>query len=363
MMIRLRAFGPAMSPPKTLNALLAALGVTLGLLVCDMMLLALTGGLTLTPDTAFGHLLLIAPFGATAFLIFVVPNSPLAQPWSAVIGNTVAALAALAVLAVTTQPVLAAPLAVGLAVFGMALCRAYHPPGGAVALATVVAAGGADFPGLSFAVAPVCIGTLGLVAAGVIWNRLTGRTYPFRQPAPPAHATRDTPPEQRLRLGTKDLAILLDRLRMSPNIGVGDLARLIDAAETEAVAHHLGDLTAADIMSRDIISASPATTVADLAALFRKHRFKTLPLTDAKGRHLGLIDQSALLGLVDPTLTAKDLAADAPTLPPTAGISALMDHLADGHQQAVPITAAGQLVGLVTRSDLIALLSARLRDG
>ncbi|MCB1411347.1 MAG: HPP family protein, partial [Rhodobacteraceae bacterium] len=37
-------------------------------------------------------LILIAPFGASAVLLFAVPNSPLAQPWSAVIGNGISAL-------------------------------------------------------------------------------------------------------------------------------------------------------------------------------------------------------------------------------------------------------------------------------
>ena len=41
---------------------------------------------------------LIAPFGASAVLVYAVPNSPLAQPWSVVMGNTLSALVALAVI-------------------------------------------------------------------------------------------------------------------------------------------------------------------------------------------------------------------------------------------------------------------------
>ena len=40
----------------------------------------------------------------------------------------------------------------------------------------------------------------------------------------------------------------------------------------------------------------------------------------------------------------------------------VMDLLSDSHQQAVPILAGPHLAGLVTRSDLIALLAARLRE-
>ena len=83
----LKGFGPALPRPKPTEALRAALGAAFGLgvaaLACRAVGLPAPG--------------LIAPFGASAFLVFVVPNSPLAQPWSVVAGNGLAALAALAV--------------------------------------------------------------------------------------------------------------------------------------------------------------------------------------------------------------------------------------------------------------------------
>lgn len=355
-MIRLRHFGPAMTAPKPTEALRAALGAGLGLLVCDLILWLAS------PATGHGLFLLIAPFGASAFLIFVVPNSPLAQPWSVVTGNTLAGLAALLTLAVTQDPLVAAPAAVVLAILGMAATRAFHPPAGAVALATVIAAQGDGFPGLPFVLSPVLTGSVALVLAGILWNRVTGRVYPFRQPPPPSpHGTTDPAPDRRLGLAPAELAHLLDRLRMSPNIGVEDLARVLTAAETETAALHLGGLTAADIMSRDLVTAAPGDDLPTLATSFRDHRFKTLPVT-ADGHYAGLIDQAALLGLTDPDTTAAELAQEVATLSPTATAAELMDLLSDGHQQAVPILDQGRLAGLVTRSDLIALLSARLRD-
>lgn len=354
-MIRLRHFGPAMTAPTATEAFRAAIRAGIGLLICDLIL-------WLAAPAAPGLFLLIAPFGASAFLIFVVPNSPLAQPWSAITGNTLAAIAAIATLTITTDPLIAAPLAVALAILAMAATRAFHPPAGAVALATVIAAQSPSFPGWSFALSPVFTGTAALVAAGILWNRATGRVYPFRQPpAPSSHGTADPAPDRRLGLAPSELAHLLDRLRMAPNIGVEDLARVLTAAETEAAAHHLGHLTAADVMSRDLITASPEDDLQTLARSFRDHRFKTLPVTE-DGHYAGLIDQSALLGLTDPDTTAADLAAEVATLPPSATAAELMDLLADGHQQAVPILDGARLAGLVTRSDLIALLSARLRE-
>lgn len=292
-------FGPVMAAPHAPEVLRAAIGAGLGLLVCDIALSVLSGG-------GLAHLALIAPFGASAFLIFVVPNSPLAQPYSVVAGNTLAALAALGTVALVASPLVAAPLAVALAIAAMGATRSFHPPAGAVALATVIAAHGPQPPALAFAITPVAAGSALLVATGILWNRATGRVYPFRQPAPSPHGTRDAAPERRLGLAAPDLAHLLDRLRMTANIGVEDLARVITAAETEAAARHLGGLTAADIMSRDLVTASPDAPLHTLAQEFRTHRFKTLPVIGG-GRFLGLLDQSALLGLTDPATTATAL--------------------------------------------------------
>ena len=67
---------------------------------------------------------LIAPFGASTFLIFAVPNSPMAQPWAVVVGNTAAALIGLATIHVYPQPLPAAAIAVLLALLATAALRA-----------------------------------------------------------------------------------------------------------------------------------------------------------------------------------------------------------------------------------------------
>ncbi len=76
----------------------------------------------------------MAPFGASSVPLFAVPNSPLAQPWSAIVGNIVAALVGVAVRLVVPDPALRIALAMGLAITVTILCRALHPPAGAVAM-------------------------------------------------------------------------------------------------------------------------------------------------------------------------------------------------------------------------------------
>jgi CBS-domain-containing membrane protein len=124
-----RGFAPAMGGPKAVDVARAGIGAGVALLMAG---LAMRG---------MGLGWLIAPFGASAVLVYAVPNSPLAQPWSVVMGNTLSALVALGVLIALPQPEAAVPLAVGLAIAAMLAARALHPPGGAVAL--LVALGGA----------------------------------------------------------------------------------------------------------------------------------------------------------------------------------------------------------------------------
>jgi hypothetical protein len=81
--------------PGIIEALRAGLGALVGLGVAGLFLLSPQADQTL-------GLYLIAPFGATSVLVFAVPNSPLAQPWSAVVGNAAAAL--VGVLACIRQP-------------------------------------------------------------------------------------------------------------------------------------------------------------------------------------------------------------------------------------------------------------------
>lgn len=354
----LRGLGPAMPRPAARDSLRSALGAGLALVLTGLLLSLLPG--PLSPG-------LIAPFGATAFLIFVVPNSPLAQPWSVVVGSLVSALAALVFLQLVPPDLpaarlITAGLAVAAAILAMYLTRAMHPPAGAVALLIVLTADPAAPHSLLYALSPVADGSALLVLFGMIWSRLTGRTYPFRQPeAKGPHHTADPAADRRLGLRPEDLQTILTRLRLSPNLGPEDLGRALEAAEAEATARHLGGLTAADIMSRDVIAMRPEANAHEVAEAFRHHGFNTLPVSDASGHFRGLIHDRDLIEAPS-TAIAQDLAHPAATLPPTAGLAELLPLLLGGLQQSVPIIEGDRLIGIVSRSDLITLLAAKLRS-
>ncbi|WP_112320293.1 HPP family protein [Oceanibium sediminis] len=370
----LRALGPAMSRPSMREALRASLGAGLGLALCGAILIALGAWVGSAPG-----LLLIAPLGATAFLVFAVPNSPLAQPWSAVAGNSASAFVAISVLHLGLPVELTAGLSVFAAMVAMAVLRAMHPPGAAVALATVLSDPLSGGLGFGFVLAPVMLDTVLLVAFAVLYNRTTGRHYPFRQPAQPgAHATADPPPERRLWQSADELTAVLDRFNLSANIGAEDFGRILAAAEAEAARRHFEDLTCGAVMSRDLVTVAPDTRLGVVADLFRRHRFKSLPVVDGQGGLRGIITQNDLIqrARLDPAgvgagfaaaltsqvrdrrLRARDImTGDVRTVGPAESIGVLVRLLADGGVQAAPVVEGPRLVGIVTRSDLIAVLA------
>ncbi|WP_375173574.1 HPP family protein [Pseudooceanicola sp.] len=370
-----RGLGPAVAHTPLTEALRAGLGAVLGLGVAGLFLLS--------PAIDLKHgLFLVAPFGATSVLLFAVPNSPLAQPWSAVVGNTVAALVGVAVCLTVPDPALRIALAVGLAITATILCRAVHPPAGAVAMTAAMSPEVIEDLGFLFALTPIAIGTVILVALAALYARLTGRHYPFRQfDDPNRHGTQDQSPVTRLGLSEEELTAILDRYRHSFNLGVEDLARLVGAAELQAATHRTGPVTAQDIMSRNLVTVTPDTPLAEVARLFRDHRFTSLPVVGEGDRFLGVIFQmhliiraqedadrlnrglrAALKRLIDPSrdrpVQAMDVMSVAgPRATTGTPIATLLPLLADGEVDAVPVLERGRLVGIVTQTDLIATLA------
>ena len=365
----LRSLGPVATVPLTESGR-AALGAMLGIGIAAFLASAAADGLFLR------HFVLMAPFGATATLIFAAPNSPLAQPWPVFVGTLVSALVAVAVSMAVPQTVVAAPLAVALAIFVMALCRATHPPGGAVALMVPLAGPAHADPAWPFL--PLALGTLLLIGIGVLFARATGRRYPFRHVGDAnAVGTGDPDPVERTGLSEDELAGILVRYRQSLNLGVEDLARLIAAAEVEAAGNRIGAGTVASIMSRDLVTVAPGTPLDEIAGLFVRHGFTSLPVVDAGGAFRGVIFQLHLIArqaaapqrrrplapAPDRALARDIMDATPVTAAPATPVAALLVPLAISGTDAVPILDAGRLVGIVTQTDLIAALARHVPEG
>jgi CBS domain-containing membrane protein len=119
---------------------------------------------------------LIASLGASALLVFALPQSPMAQPWAVIAGNTLSALVGITINHVVTEQIIALPLAAALSILGMFILRCLHPPAAAVAL---IAALG-NVLHYRYAFFPVMVDSALLIVAGAIYSNLTGKSYPNR---------------------------------------------------------------------------------------------------------------------------------------------------------------------------------------
>src|SRR4051812_13177195 len=105
MRLVLRNLVPELSPLSLRERVRSAVGALVGILATGLLSRAAIGDASALP-------VMIAPMGASAVLLFAVPASPLAQPWSIVGGNLVASLVGVAVASWITDPFLASALAI-----------------------------------------------------------------------------------------------------------------------------------------------------------------------------------------------------------------------------------------------------------
>lgn len=138
---------------------LAQIGVTSMGGLCAVALLALL-------SVWSGHVLIVAPLGASSVLLFGYPRSPLAQPRNVVLGNTLGGFIGLGLVAFLGQGPVVLALAVALTILLGQQFRCLHPPAGGMAFL-------AAFLGVNwhFLLFPVLSGSLLLVLMAWAFSR------------------------------------------------------------------------------------------------------------------------------------------------------------------------------------------------
>ncbi len=147
--------------------------------------------------------------------------------------------------------------------------------------------------------------------------------------------------------------------------------------------------TVADIMTKELITVKKEKTVRELAELFVTHRISSLPVTDEKGKLIGIVTESDLVeqskSLHLPTVislfdwviyleTEKSLEKELQkmggrtvediyqpelvSIKSGASLSEAADLMSNRHINSIPVLDDGNLVGIVARIDIIRTLLA-----
>lgn len=324
---------------------------------------------------------LIAPMGASAVLLFAVPASPLAQPWSIIGGNLIAATVGVTSALLLHNPIAAAAVAIALTIAVMFAFRCVHPPSGAVALTAVVGGPAVHALGYRFVLEPVALQSAFLLGAALIFHTATGHRYPHR----PAKRAGHHGPAQR-GFSRADLEAVLREQNEMLDVDPADLEAILRATEIRAYARTFGELTCADVMTHDVVSISPDTTVRDARRLLRRHDIKALPVVDAQRHVKGIVTRTDLAdtgrdawpGRLLFTRIARRFAprtgtgeavrtlmsAPVRTVTATTPVAELMSIFAGrGHHHVPVVDAQKRLAGIVTQADLISGLYRQSQPG
>ena len=289
MRVSLRRLIPDLTPISPRERLRSAGGAFVGILATGLVSRAALGDASSLP-------VLIAPMGASAVLLFAVPSSPLAQPWSIVGGNLVAGLVGVSAAAIVPDPFFAAAIAICGAIGLMMALRCVHPPSGAVALTAVLGGPAIRELGFGFVLWPVAANSLLLLAAALIFNNLTGRSYPHVQArAPAASAGSDAERPARSGVAAADLDAALKELDLLIDVDRGDLETILHHAQIHSYRRRSGQTRCAQIMTRDVVAVAPEAPLAEALELIRRHHVKALPVTDESARVVGIVTQTDLL--------------------------------------------------------------------
>ena len=344
-----------------------ALGAAVGMLVAGLLSQWLGDAGGLSPW-------LVAPIGASAVLVFAVPASPLAQPWSVVGGNTVSALVGIACFLLIPNPVVAAAVAVALAIGLMFQLRCLHPPGGATALFAVLA----HADSFQFAAFPVLTNSVLLVFAGMLYNthdRPGLPAYPVGA-GPQCAAGRGAILRRRPGRRVGALQPGAGREPRRPGNPVARRARrwLTSASSVRCAAR--------DVMTPNPISVEFGTHLADAWAMMRQRGIKALPVTDRARRIVGIVTVADFMRLADlgrhegigerlrglvrrlgvshteqPEVVGQIMTRQVRVASADRYLIELVPLFSEGGHHHIPIIDADKrLVGIITQSDLVGAL-------
>lgn len=358
--IWLKGFLPAPLTVDTSERWRAIVGAMLGIVITAVLCRLCTD----SPTAVW----LIAPLGASAVLVFAVPASPLAQPWSVVGGNTLSALMGVLSVQLIDDPALAAGVAVAAAVVAMFALRCLHPPGGAAALLAVLT----HASSFDFVLFPVLTNSVLLVIVGIIYNTATGRRYPHGQMVERVNAPTS-------RFSSADLDEVLKRYNQVLDVSRDELENILHMAEMNAMERRMSELRCEDIMTRDVFTVEYGTDLQDAWALMRRHRVKALPVVDGHRRIIGIISLADFMRHADVdrsdgmrerlNLLIKRSGNSHSTKPEAVGqimchkvrvvsadrsVGELMPIFSEhGHHHIPVICDDNRLVGIITQSDFV----------
>lgn len=180
-------------------------------------------------------IMIVGSMGASAVLLFAVPHGQLSQPWAMFGGHIISAIVGVSCAQFVPDLIFAAALAVALAIAAMHMTRCIHPPGGATALIAVIGGSDVHALGYSYAIMPVGINVLVMLAVAIAFNYLfVWRRYPAA-----LHARHALPKDEPDSITVEDIEHALHALDTPVDVTKDELQLIYQLAEQHAARRHI----------------------------------------------------------------------------------------------------------------------------
>jgi CBS domain-containing membrane protein len=165
----------------------------------------------------------------------------------------------------------------------------------------------------------------------------------------------------------EDISYALEQQEQLLDISPQDLQHVLQDAQRHAREQNLSTLRCADVMSRTIVSINAQNSGSDAWHKLAYHRVQALPVVNSAEKLVGIVTLHDLM--VDPqTQRARsirelnkplvDLMTIAVhTAAPQQALLELVPLFSDGGLHHLPVVANGELVGMITQSDMVAVLA------
>ena len=323
--------------------------------------------------------IIVASMGASAVILIFIPHSPLAQPWPFVGGHLVSAVIGVACAQWLADITLASACAVGGSILVMLLLRCLHPPGAATALTPVLAnytIGSLDY---GFVLTPVGLNVVIMLIMAIVINRWV---LQFEYPIGFGNKNKPTKAIQQTGISNQDLKYALKNMDMFMDVSPDDLRKLLTDAEAHSFKRFKGNISCADIMVRDVLTAEYGTEVEEAWKIMHKQKLKAMPVIDRAKRVIGIITWNDFFKFIDmsahenfqdkfrafirrtpalstdkPESVGHIMTAPVTVLAETTHIVILVSLMStQGFRQIPIVNSENRLVGMVYQANLIAAL-------
>ncbi len=112
-----------------------------------------------------------------------------------------------------------------------------------------------------------------------------------------------------------------------------------------------------EIMTRSVVTVKEDTSVKDIAGILASHRISAVPVLDGKGCLVGIVSEFDLLAR-EGAKASEIMSTGLVSLSPDALVDDVRQLLVERRIRHLPVLEGSQLVGIVSRADLVAVMAA-----